>query len=416
MSAEVATASTAPTTGAPLPSTPEVVDMAALLAPIDGENPSGENLQYVGIHDEIREARRAEDTLEQGDWKREPKVSDWHAVESIAVDALSTRTKDLQICAWMTEALVKMHGFTGLRDGLRTMRGLHENFWDTLYPEIDEGDLEARTNSLAWIDKNLPIPIKEVVITNNPIGDNYSYLQWEESKQFDLPDNIDALSGEEFERADALRLRVLEEHRTTAQAWRKTVAATRRAYYEQQFALITECRAECDALDRVMDERYGNDSPGLNSLKKAVDDVLSLVEKLVKQKRIEEPDPVETTASGTDANGDAGDGAGVGLVSAGGVAVPGGAVRSRQEALRRLDEIATFFRQTEPHSPISYLVQRAVKWGNMPLDAWLQEVIKEGAALETLRDTLGIKTSDAATDGGDGGYTDSNASSDSDGY
>ena len=415
MSAEVTEATTIITTpsSSPPPSTPEAVDTAALLAPIEGENPSGENLQYVGIHDEIREARRAEDTLEQGDWKHEPKVSDWHAVESIAVDALSTKTKDLQICAWMTEALIKMHGFAGLRDGLRTMRGLHENFWDTLYPEIDEGDLEARANSLAWIDKNLPIPIKGVVITNNPIGDNYSYLQWEESKQFDLPDNIDALSGEEFERADALRLRVLEEHRTTAQAWRKAVAATRRAYYEQQFALITECRAECDALDRVMDERYGKDSPGLNSLKKAVDDVLSLVEKLVKQKRIEEPDPVEVAAD-AGANGDAGEGAA--LIGAGGVSVPGGAVRSRQEALRRLDEIATFFRQTEPHSPISYLVQRAVKWGNMPLDAWLQEVIKEGAALETLRDTLGIKTSDAAAVGGDGGYTDTNAGTESGGY
>lgn len=379
-------------------SAPEVVDTQALFAPIAGENPSGENVQYVGIYDEIREARRAEDTLEQGDWKREPKMADYHVVESLAIDTLTNRTKDLQVCAWMTEALVKLYGFAGLRDGLRAMRGLHENFWDTLYPEIDEGDLEARANSIEWIDKNIVIPIKEVPITNNPIGDNYSYLQWEESKQYDIPENIDTLSGEEFERMDALRQRAAEENRTTAQAWRKAVAVTRRAFYEEQFALLSECQTECNALDRVMDEKFQDQTPGINSVKKAVDDVRTLVEKLLKQKRIEEPDPVNTAADGGDGNASDADGTtpeGTVVTAGGGVVVPAGAVRSRQEALKRLGEIAEFFRQTEPHSPVSYLVQRAIKWGQMPLDAWLHDVIKDGGALEALRDTLGIKNGGA---------------------
>ncbi len=413
MSAEVAEAVTTPTS-APPTSTPEAVSTEALLAPIEGENPSGENVQYVGIYDEIREARRAEDTLEQGDWKHEPKMADWNTVESLTVDALSTRTKDLQVCAWMIEALVRLHGFTGLRDGLRAMRGLHENFWDTVYPEIDEGDLEARANSLAWLDKNLPIPVKEVIITNNTFGENHSYLQWEESKLFDLPENIDSLSGEEFERADAMRQKAAEEHRTTAQAWRKAVQMTRRAFYEAQFVLITECQTECAALDRAMDQRFGNDTPGLTGLKKAIDDVLTLIEKLVKEKRIQEPDPVEATAGAEGGEAGADGEAGEGAIVAGGVVVPGGAVRSRQDALKRLGQIADFFLKTEPHSPVSYLVQRAVKWGNMPLDAWLQDVIKEGAALDTLRDTLGIKNGEA-TAASDNSY-DTSSGTESGGY
>ena len=46
--------------------------------------------------------------------------------------------------------------------------------------------------------------------------------------------------------------------------------------------------------------------------------------------------------------------------------------------------------KSEPHSPVSYLVQRAVKWGNMPLDSWLQEVIKDEIVLANLRETLGV--------------------------
>src|SRR4030095_13344954 len=68
-----------------------------------------------------------------------------------------------------------------------------------------------------------------------------------------------------------------------------------------------------------------------------------------------------------------------------------GPIRSRLEALKRLGEVAEFFLNTEPHSPVSYLAQRAIRWGQMPLDAWLGEVIKNGTALDNLRETLGLK-------------------------
>src|SRR5262245_25137396 len=80
MSSFVQTSSEVPTT--------EVIDIEALLTPIPGDNAAGESLQYLGTHDEIREARRAEEDLEQGDWKRDLKVADWRQVMSLATEAL----------------------------------------------------------------------------------------------------------------------------------------------------------------------------------------------------------------------------------------------------------------------------------------------------------------------------------------
>ena len=71
-----------------------------------------------------------------------------------------------------------------------------------------------------------------------------------------------------------------------------------------------------------------------------------------------------------------------------------GPIASRQQALQLLAQVAVFFRQTEPHSPISYLVQRAVRWGNMPLEELLKEVVKHSDALDRIWDTLGIKPTD----------------------
>jgi type VI secretion system protein ImpA len=123
----------------------------------------------------------------------------------------------------------------------------------------------------------------------------------------------------------------------------------------------------------------------LSELKKTIDDIRSLAEKLVKEKRILEPDAVnaEETASGE---------AQAGLAT--GAVVYGkstGPIKSRQEALKRLAEIADYFHKTEPHSPVAYLVQRAIKWGEMPLEVWLEDVIKDTGVLSSLRETLGVK-------------------------
>ncbi len=77
------------------------------------------------------------------------------------------------------------------------------------------------------------------------------------------------------------------------------------------------------------------------------------------------------------------------MVAAGGRT---GAIQNRQDALKRLSEVAEYFRKSEPHSPVSYLVNRAVKWGEMPLESWLQDVIKDEAVIFQLRETLGINT------------------------
>src|ERR1051326_8846028 len=71
MAAVIEGTATPATATASISSAP-VIDVDALLTPIPGDNPAGENLQYSGIYDEIREARRADDNLTKGDWEHEP--------------------------------------------------------------------------------------------------------------------------------------------------------------------------------------------------------------------------------------------------------------------------------------------------------------------------------------------------------
>lgn len=364
---------------------PQVIDLDALLQPISEEFPSGESLRYSGIYDEISEARRADDVLSQGDWQTDLKVADYRKVAELAIPAITSRSKDLQIAVWLTEALVKMHSFAGLRDGLTLMASLQDNFWDTLHPEIDEGDMEGRANAVSWLDTQGVKIVQSAPITAGP---GYSYIDSTDAKRFDFPDNIEALDSDSQEKFNDLKSQAERENRTTADKWRSAVNQTRRAFCEQTNFTIEECKVALTELDRVIDERYDRKQmPGLSGLKKALDSVHDQVKKLLERKRAEEPDAFDATAA--DEGSVSGESVTNGEYSSGG-GVASGPVRSRPEALKRLTEIAQFFQKTEPHSPVAYLIQRAVKWGNMPLESWLQDVIKDENVLYQLRDTLGI--------------------------
>ena len=364
---------------------PSVVDLVALLQPISDEAPSGENLRYSGLYDQINEARRADDDLNQGAWQTELKVANFPEVIDLALPALTTKTKDIQVAAWLTEALVKVHGLVGLRDGLMLVAGMQDRFWDSLHPEIDEGDMEGRANAISWIDTQVSLAASFAPL----LGDRgLSFAQWEESKRFEIPENIDALKSEEKAAAVSLKAQAESERRITGDVWRKAVSETRRAWCETVNVTLEDCSEALTELNRVVEERYDrNQMPGIATLRKTIDTIRFEFKKILEQKRIEEPDPVlDAAEEGAEADGTgAGDGSSSGSK---------GPLKTRQEALRQLAEIADFFQRTEPHSPVSYLVQRAVKWGHMGLDTWLQDVIKDASIIEQVRQTLGFNTNE----------------------
>ena len=53
----------------------------------------------------------------------------------------------------------------------------------------------------------------------------------------------------------------------------------------------------------------------------------------------------------------------------------------RSDALRELQRIALFFRDTEPHSPIPYILVKAVRWGHMSFPELLSELIQENPSV-----------------------------------
>jgi type VI secretion system protein ImpA len=354
---------------------PEVLDFTSLLAPIPGEKPGGESVRYAGVYDSIQEARREEDDTEQGEWKRDTKKADWNAVINQSSETLSAKSKDLQVAAWLAEAVMRRHGFPGLRDGLRLMRELQEQFWDHLYPEVEDGDLEYRAAPFWWLNEKLPLAVRNIPLIRTPEVE-YALWHWDESRSVEKLARVDPQA----------HAAAVADGKVTGEKFNTAAMAPARAYYEALFTDVSETLDECTRLQQVADERFGRDAPSLLGLKKTIEECRNLIEPILKKKRELEPDPVLDAQIAGEAAPASGDGA---ARRAGG-GLPTEPV-DRADALARLAVVADFFRRTEPHSPVAYLVQRAVRWGQMPLEQWLQEVIVDNNVLNNVRETLGLK-------------------------
>lgn len=338
-----------------LTSSPQI-DVQDLLQPIPGANPAGESLRYQGTYDRIADARREDDpNLSQGIYKSALKRADWATAETICVDALTKRSKDLQIAGWLLEAWLHLHGFAGVTNGLRLLAGLCEQFWDELYPALEAGDLEGRIAPFDWIEQKLTLKLKQIPLTrpSAAAAESYSYVDWESACHFE---NLAMKDPRALQEA-------LAKINPTVATFRTAITATDLSFHLAMARDLDNAIEAALVVEQVLEQKCGKDAPLLRQFKEA----LSLIQQLVshdlhaRDQQVapvrEEVDPLEIEEPED------------GLWSS-------GPIRSRADAYRRLSEAADYLLRTEPHSPTPYLVMRAVEWGSMSLPELLQQIVR----------------------------------------
>ena len=324
-----------------------------LLQPIPGPNPAGTSLRYDAsdlTYDKIKEARREEEDIDQGDWKRARKVADWPLVIKLASDVLATKSKDLQIAAWLTEGMLKQEGLSGLRAGLGLLHGLIDKSWDHLYPEVEGGDTELRAAPLNWVGRSLDAGVKALPV--NKAG--HDMFKYRESRT--VPSDADA---KEDEKKQAVRDAAIAEHRLTPEDFDKAFDATPKAWYRQFAGDIDGCLEAVRTLDEVCQQKFGADSPSYGTLVQALEEVQHVAQQLLGKKLQSDPDPQEAGA-GAAASG-TGDGGVIGQAGRPLSAEP----TTVEEAAAHISSAARFLRRHDPRNPAPYLMIRGFRWGEL---------------------------------------------------
>ena len=329
-----------------------------LLNPIEGPNPSGANLRYDPVYDKIKEARREEDQPPPGMTERDRKVAENPLVIKLVTDLLTKKTKDLQLAAWLTEALLKQKGFGGLKDGLALCFGLVDKFWDTVFPELEDGDAQSRGAPLGFVGTKLEIPLKLVPVVEKA---SYSLLDYQQSREVGYEDQ--AKSDDVKKKRAAL----VKEGKLTPEAFDKVFEETPKKFYAQAEQDLDACLQTLAQLKKTCDEKFGDDGPAFGPLQSSLDATRHLIHGFLQKKREKEPDPVEVTATAENAAEGETQAEGAGPVRTGVLisVETSSEPPDRLDAIRKVAEAAAFLRRREPNSPASYLMLRGLRWGEL---------------------------------------------------
>lgn len=363
------------------------MDIDTLLRPISDENPTGFDARVEpGItphYYTLKDARTSARAAERSNLFEAASTSDipeWLTIITEAPQILCEQTKDLEICSWYTEALTRKNGFAGLRHGFELINGLISQFWDELYPKPDEDGLETRVAPLAGLNGTgaegvLIAPIRNIPITAGNAHGPYSYWQYQQAveiqKIHDENERQARINSAGFSLSDI----------------QQAVTETPNEFFTTLYADIEACINNYTDISNKLDELCGPEiAPPTRNIINVLEDCKGAVKHLAGDALI-----IDEQSSQADENesNDATDGP----VNKG-APVINQAISSREEAFKQLIKIAEYFKKTEPHSPISYILQKAVNWGNMSLEQLIQELIPDNSSREYFSSLTGVKTED----------------------
>ena len=319
--------------------------LEALLAPIPGDSSAGRDLRYDPRYDQVKEARREDLELPPGGLATDRKVADWPQVVKQATQLLSADTKDLQLAAWLTEALLKRDGVPGLTTGLESLRAILERYWDGCYPVWDEEDPELRAGPLDWVGSKLEIPVRQTAIAPGGV----SLLDYHASRA--IPSESEAEGNKEKRLA---REEALGDGKRSPEDVDGAIAGAGKAFYKTIIAEADTALAAVVALEKTSDERFGRDAPSFIRLRAVLDDIRRVSAPILAQKLIDDPDPiVEEAVAGED-----------------GAAAPANGPLTPEpvsvaDAASRVATAARYLRKLDPTNPAPYLMLRGLRWGEL---------------------------------------------------
>ncbi|MBZ9813514.1 MULTISPECIES: type VI secretion system protein TssA [unclassified Mesorhizobium] len=368
-----------------------MIDLALWLNPLNGENPSGEDLRNdPAFHELERLAEPQLKVVHDGNSKptSQPSPVDWAAVLEKA-EELRARGRDLRLLVIVARALANEEGLAGLAQGLTLIARTFEQYWDTMHPSLRTG--APRDAALRRINALLDLQNGQEGLLANL-----------RQMAFFSPRAIGPISGRDLEQA-ALDERVMLQEAASGLGAAEKAALTSAhnqllnrvrtgcaAQIDQAADVMTSLLADAraaiaalDAVDAALNARIDGHGATIPELKKFLQRLLTTLErnsgagatangaaKAAPQAAAEPAMPArnghgaETMASVTSAVE-----ASTGLPDR---------INSRDEVVKCLDLVVAFYDRTEPSSPIPHLARRVRRMVHMDFVELMEDLAPSG--------------------------------------
>lgn len=255
---------------------------------------------------------------------------DWREIEKAARAALQ-RSKDFRLLAHLGAAILRTRGLPAFLGVLEIASSWLEQHWTDVFPRIDD-DAILRKNALNCFADRMAV-IDGVR--------RYPFLRHPQLGTVSLRD-IDIATGQQP--ADDA-----EQTPDQSQIQATLMAVEPNALTELKALVDVGLESLQHIETRMRDEGGAVAAPEFDPLQTPLRQLHRVLAEALSQR--DGDSPAEAQSDGEDAASAAG-------TAAAAVRAPG-SITSRQDAIRALDAVAAYFRQTEPSSPVPLFVERA---------------------------------------------------------
>ncbi|MCJ9696311.1 type VI secretion system protein TssA [Rhizobium sp. PRIMUS64] len=347
------------------------MNVREIIDPLEQEHPCGENVRvntvsreiYYRIKDARNAARTAERSIIPGETIAIAPA--WHDVSNLGLQILSSRSKDIEVLAWLAEAQLRLRGFSGLHDVYVATVSLLDKHFDTLH-SIGDGDFEERFAPFAGLNGvgGEGTLIQAIRLTSLIPGGKFA--------QFSLWDFQLSQRPNETERRKELQ-----------QAAAEAGVAQMSAYLD----VLTGCIAAFDRMVEILDEHCGDQAPPSSNTRNVLQEAASAIRMLAGiEAPLAAPQALASQGSEPLQASETNESEAIGLRP-----VSAETIRSREEAFELLIAVARYFRRTEPHSPISMSIETLVRRGRMDFFELLAELLPEQQTRNAVLTAAGIQ-------------------------
>ena len=318
-----------------------------LTQPISPDKPSGEDLSYDAAFLELE--RIIPGTAEQqiGTTFVAAEEPNWRDVADMSLELLG-RTKHLRVCLYLAVGLLKLEGLPGLRDGVQVLRTTIENFWDSVYPQLDPSD-----NNDPLERMNI---ISQVAVPPSTLGDPLRLC--------DRVQTCPVTNSRQFGRLTVRDLMIARGELPPAEGAKPVEAGvidgafrdTPREDVEATYAAATQILEHIQAIDQFLDAKVGVDrAPDLKTFIATMKDAIKCIQPY--WAKVTGGTPSDAAADGSAGGGGGGTtGGGSGGVSP---ARLSGDIGSSSDVLMAIDKIFRYYEQSEVSSPVPLVLKAA---------------------------------------------------------
>lgn len=356
------------------------LSLAELLAPISEEAPTGNDIRsdfspssvYFRLRDARADARAAERAADANPEEVVP-IEKWRLVQSLSKEIIETKSKDIEVAVWMTEALVRSHGLAGLAFGAQLLGGLAERYWPTLFPLPDEDGTESRITPISGLSGTgrhgtLSQPLQKLSLFRGAGGEGVMFFQYQQSSELAMiadPRRIEARISSGIIPYDSMQALAYAAPAEDFIKLRQDLDDARKAWHD---------------MDKVYHRLAGSNAPSTREVSDVLDQIGAVVSRYEPQKVdafsvLAATPQSDTTTTAPIENQESSH----------------TSPRGREEALSALSEIANYFRKTEPQSPLAYTIDEAVRRGRLTLPELLDELVWDAQLRNNIFISLGLK-------------------------